>query len=544
MKTTPFPLAVLAVLSLCATCAAAARNLFWQYSPGLADFAHVDNWLEDDTTPIAFSPVYPDTVRFLHKANTSEQSEYFVQLHADVVVSNFEYRVESDSGILDFDLDGHCLEVSNSFQIVTRCYASNSDLRFHNGTIRQIGDHRGKLVWGWPTEDSDGFYINRSGWQNAGANVVFDNVDIEIGSGMRPYMAWFSLQGRNHHLTFENGSSLSCTNLQFDASPVDGSVRITFTGEGTRLSVYNGNVSVSGLGVVVAKLDDDSELLFTDGAELEAALITCRGSGRTVFNGGSHSLHGVNNWGDVFSLLCSGSHTLLLTNGASVAAGLCAANRGVSINNGSFLRICDGSLLTTPREGGNTAFHVGYLATGATTGDSVIEIDNGSLIYPWIRFGSQAANSNNTLRIKGPTSLFKQTQGTEWGQQRPMAFNYGTTIEFELPVEGYHDGTGAARAPVYAVGCIDGTDGSAAPPALKLSTREFDKANIKTSVTLMEASTASTANGYDTAAFFGRLIDNVTWVDNPNWHGTLSIVDSRKLVYTSASIPGTILFVR
>lgn len=214
------------------------------------------------------------------------------------------------------------------------------------------------------------------------------------------------------------------------------------------------------------------------------------------------------------------------------------------MQNGTVVEVRENASLSSRKA--NAAFSVGmrYNAPSTAAGLCTLLVDGGIVSFPQISFGSHFVSSDGTqietygdncLRVVGPLSRVEQTQGTTAG----MAFNYGTKVIFEIPAEGYHDADGVARAPVYTAGSFRSTTTeSCRPIGLELATKAFDRANPKKSVTLLQAAS-------DSRAVFELLMANVTWTDNPNRHGALSVSeDGKSLVYTADLRQGLAVIIR
>ena len=170
----------------------------------------------------------------------------------------------------------------------------------------------------------------------------------------------------------------------------------------------------------------------------------------------------------------------------------------------------------------------------------MVLVDGGTLKFPQVIIGSSGEDyADNILKLVGPLSRVEQTQGMLWGSPTGMAFNYGTKVVFEIPAEGYHDADGVARAPVYTAGAFRSTTTeNCRPIGLELATKAFDRANPKKSVTLLQAAS-------DSRTVFDQLMANVTWTDNPNRHGALSVSeDGKSLVYTADFRQGLAVIIR
>ena len=77
------------------------------------------------------------------------------------------------------------------------------------------------------------------------------------------------------------------------------------------------------------------------------------------------------------------------------------------------------------------------------------------------------------------------------------------------------------------------------PISLELTTKAFDLANPKGSVTLLQAGSAV---GGDV---FAALQEQTVWVDNPDNHGELSVsADGCALIYTAPARRGLIISIQ
>ena len=241
-----------------------------------------------------------------------------------------------------------------------------------------------------------------------------------------------------------------------------------------------------------------------------------------LFDGGTHTWGKSDSNGDN-GVSCSLSYTdVVVSNGASVVA-----QGDLSIRSASTITVCDGTSLSTPQTAkiGHQAWNSAYF------GDSALVVDNGMASFGSLEIGSFARYSNNCVRVIGPTSRVEVTGSAQ--------FNYGATVAFAIPAEGYHDAGGVARAPIFAQGKFSTkTTENCRPISLELKTRAFDRANPKASVELLRATGDSTAA-------FTALLANVVFVDNPRNHGEVSVSeDGKALVYTAPLRSGLAVIVR
>ena len=218
------------------------------------------------------------------------------------------------------------------------------------------------------------------------------------------------------------------------------------------------------------------------------------------------------------------------------------------MQNGAVVEVRGNASLSSTKA--NAAFSVGmrYNAPSTAAGLCTLLVDGGIVSFPQISFGSHFVSSDGTqvetygdncLRVVGPLSRVEQTQEKLDGAASGMAFNYGTKVAFEIPAEGYHDADGVARAPVHTAGAFRSTTTeNCRPIGLDLATKAFDRANPKKSVTLLQAAS-------DSRTVFELLMANVTWTDNPNRHGALSVSeDGKSLVYTADVRQGLAVIIR
>jgi len=521
--------------------AAGSRSLFWTYPAESTAYETPANWAVGSSTgdPATESPNGADTVRFL-RGSCTKTSDNTVVLSADTFVSNFEYRVEGDAGKLTLDLNGHDLCVSNNASISTRAYAPNSLLTIKDGTMRVIGTHKGGTSWGQPNEDYGGFYINRPNSQNMGCSLTVDNATIINDTMLGAAWKWNSLQGYQHYLTFTNGAHWVSSNLNVYATS---GTHIRFSGKNTLCSVEDGKFSTGSDSRFNATVDAGADRTFNDGARLVTGIFSPAGGGTYLFDGGVHELWGVSEGATRGAMICSAR--VILTNGATFATSKKADNHGINLCGTSCLTVSENCAVTSCVQ--NVSISVGAYPekTGNGPLGATLELDGGRVEMPWVTFGAATGSSNTVLRIKGPRSLVKQTQDSEWGSARFMKFSFGTQIEFEIPDEGYHDANGTPRAPIYATGCFGSeTNAIAKPIGLKLAHRVFDKAHPQETLTLMQATKVTDGKaGHDTRAFYAKLLENVTWENS--YHGELTVSeDGKKLLYTAPPKRGLALLVR
>lgn len=491
----------------------APRRLSWAYAGEAFEDPANWTWTNESSESILSGPGAADRVFFGKTA-----VDKTVRFNADAVVSNFVVEATADGGTT-FDLATHTLTVSNNMNL--KCDGTLKSgivplLTFRDGVIRVEGTAKGTETWGQPNEDAGGFFLNRAYSDMAALNLCFERTVLEVASA--PKWPSLKLKGgwRTSRIHLKDKSSWTlpafrCCNDKSD--PVE------FCIEDSVLKV--------GGDIVYERSNGRWQWLFTDGAALQVGGAV-RAHDQTaaglafVFDGGTHSWGKSNNNGDN-GVACSLAYTDVVVSNAAVVT----AQGDLSIRSASTITVCDGGRLTTPQ----TA-KIGHQAwNGTYFGDSALVVDNGMASFDSLEIGSFARYSNNCVRVIGPTSRVEVTGSA--------AFNYGATVAFEIPTEGYHDADGVARAPLYAKGKFSTkTTESCRPISLELKTRAFDRANPKASVELLRATGDSTAA-------FTKLLANVVFVDNPRNHGVVSVSeDGKALVYTAPLRSGLAVIVR
>ena len=493
------------------------RHLSWTYAGEAFEDPAGWTWTETSSEPILSGPGAADRVFFGKTA-----VDKTVRFNVDAVVSNFIVEATAIGGTT-FDLANHTLTVSNNMSLKCEGTLKASDgtplgipqLTFRDGTINVVGTAKGgEPVNGQPPESAGGFFLNRLYDSYAGINVCFERVALEVASS--PNMSRVRLQkgyGKTSRIHLKDGASwaLPSFNVVNDVSePLEICVEDSVFKVGS-------NITVNGEGVC--------RWLFTAGANLQVGAL--RSFGRSaaglsfVFDGGTHTLGYTEDYGDNGS--CSLSYTdVVVSNGAEVVA-----QSVLSIRSASTITVCDGASLSTPQ----TA-RIGHHAyQNVCFGDSALVVDNGMASFGSLEIGSFARYSNNCVRVIGPTSRVEVKGSAQ--------FNYGATVAFAIPAEGYHDAAGVARAPIFAQGKFGTTTTeNCRPISLELKTRAFDRANPKASVELLRATG-------DSSAAFTALLANVVFVDNPRNHGEVSVSeDGKALVYTAPLRSGLAVIVR
>ena len=371
-------------------------------------------------------------------------------------------------------------------------------------------------------ENAGGFFLNRAYDAYAGVSLTFDHATLDVVKAPKESALKVKQSWGTSRIRLLNGSAWNLTSFLLVNDP---SCAIEVLAENSAL-VLRGNLSLDGSGTC--------RLTFRENAALQVGAL--RSHGRTgagaaiLLDGGEHTLGRTENSGDNGS--CSLSWTDVVISNKAVLT----ATSTLSIRSASSLTVCDGAQLMTP-----DTLRIGHQAWKWTSyfGDSSLVVDDGTVAVGYLTFGDIELYSNNCLRVVGPLSRVKQTEGMQWGSQTGMAFNYGTKVAFEIPAEGYHDADGVARAPVYTAGAFRSTTTeSCRPIGLELATKAFDRANPKKSVTLLQAAS-------DSRTVFDQLMANVTWTDNPNRHGKLSVSeDGKSLVYTADFLQGLSVIIR
>lgn len=526
---------------------AAPRNLKWAYAGEAFEAPANWTWAAEPAGDITTGPGEKDAVRFWGLATANAGAENTVRLAADVSVSNFNYDVQRASGKLVVDLGGKALTVLGNMNLTTDRANLNTDgITFRDGTVRVTGSATGTAnQYSQKYEDYGGFYVNLPGDSYEGLNCTLDNAVLDISSTNLPMAAYHSTGGvlgssgafcRTNHFTLVNGSEIRANRFTFDVQRINAPTHAIVDVKNSKMTIYDeAKIGAQTFNVLICQGGGSLDMLFREGGTLEAGQIRARGDMSFLFDGGNHVLRGALNWGDDEALYLSGSR-LTVANGA-----ILDIQRGAKIQNGTVVEVRGNASLSSTKA--NAAFSVGmrYNAPSTAAGLCTLLVDGGIVSFPQISFGSHFVSSDGTqietywdncLRVVGPLSRVEQTQ-------TGMAFNYGTKVVFEIPAEGYHDADGVARAPVYTAGAFRSTTTEGCRPiGLALATKAFDRANPKKSVTLLQAAS-------DSRAVFEQLMANVTWTDNPNRHGALSVSeDGKSLVYTADVRQGLAVIIR
>lgn len=532
---------------------AAPRNLKWVYAGEAFEDPANWTWAAEPAGDITTGPGEKDAVRFWGLATANAGAENTVRLAADVSVSNFNYDVQRASGKLVVDLGGKALTVLGNMNLTTDRANLNTDgITFRDGTVRVTGSAKGTAnQYSQKYEDYGGFYVNLPGDSYEGLNCTLDNAVLDISSRQIPMVAYHSTGNkgasgafcRTNHFNLVNGSEIRANRFSFDVQCANAPTHAIVDVKNSKMTIYDETmVTNQTFNVLICQGGGSLDMLFREGGSLEAGQIRARGDMSFLFDGGNHVLRGALNWGDDEALYLSGSR-LTVANGA-----ILDIQRGAKMQNGAVVEVRGNASLSSTKA--NAAFSVGmrYNAPSTAAGLCTLLVDGGIVSFPQISFGSHFVSSDGTqietywdncLRVVGPLSRVEQTQEKLDGATSGMAFNYGTKVVFEIPAEGYHDADGVARAPVYTAGAFRSTTTeSCRPIGLELATKAFDRANPKKSVTLLQAAS-------DSRAVFEQLMANVTWTDNPNRHGALSVSeDGKSLVYTADARQGLAVIIR
>ena len=496
----------------------ASRDLTWTFAGEAFEDPANWTWTAESSESILTGPGAADRVLFGGTA-----VDKTIRFNADAVVSNFICEATAVGTTL-FDLATHTLTVSNNMSIKCADTLKDGDgnplpvplLVFQDGTIRVTGTARGTTEWGQPNEDAGGFFLNRAYQNLVGINLRFERVALEVASSPKtPSMRLQHGYGKTSrvHLTDGTTWNLPAFNLVNDETkPVE--------------MLIEGSVFKT-TGDVVSEGEGPGRWLFTAGAALEAACVRSHmreNPGLSfIFDGGSHALGSSAYAGDIGS--CSLAWTDVVVSNSAVLA----AQDVLSIRSASTITVCEGGSLSTLK----TA-KVGHHAwqEAAQFGDCALVLNNGTASFGALEVGSREQFSNNCVRVTGPASRMEVT-----GE---VALNYGTTVALEIPVEGWRDADGAARAPVYAQGGFTTkTVETCRPISLELTTKAFDLAHPQGSVTLLQAGSAV---GGDV---FAALQEQTVWVDNPDNHGELSVsADGCALIYTAPARRGLIISIQ
>lgn len=495
----------------------ASRDLTWAFAGEAFEDPANWTWTTESSESILTGPGAADRVLFGGTA-----VDKTVRFNADAVVSNFICEASAVGATL-FDLATHTLTVSNNMSIKCADTLKDGDgnplpvplLVFQDGTIRVTGTAQGTPEWGQPNEDAGGFFLNRAYQDMVGINLRFERVALEVASSPNtPRMRLQNGSGKTSRVHLTDGTSwnLPAFNLvNDDTKPVEMLI------EGSVFKT-TGDVVSEGVG--------PGRWLFTAGAALEAGGVRSHKRENPglsfVFDGGSHALGSTAYAGDVGS--CSLAWTDVVVSNSAVLA----AQDVLSIRSASTITVCEGGSLSTLK----TA-KIGHHAwqEAAQFGDCALVLNNGTASFGALEIGSREQFSNNCVRVTGPASRMEVAGSVQ--------VNYGSALAFEVPVEGWHDADGAARAPICAQGSFSTTQGETCRPiGLELTTKEFDQANPKVSVELLRA-------GADSTEAYTALMENVVWADNPDNHGELSVSeDGQVLLYTAPAIRGLIISIQ
>lgn len=501
------------------TAAAAPRNLKWAYVGEAFEDPANWAWAAEPAGDVTTGPGAADRVLF-----TGANVDKTVRLNGDAVVSNFIYEASS-KGATTVDLAGHTLTVTNNMSVKSDAkVVDTSALTFKDGAVRVTGSAEGTTTYGQPNENAGGFFLNRAYNAYAGANLTFDHASLDVAETPRPSaLKVQQARGVTSYIQLLNGASWNLTSLTL-VNDETGPIELTADASSFTLAK---DLILEGKGACQLTFRENAALSL--GGALRAHNRKAAGA-MILLDGGSHSLGYSAYSGDNGS--CSLSWTDVVISNKAVLA----AESLLSIRSASSITVCDGAQLTAPG-----TLSIGHQAwkTAAYFGDSSLVVDDGMVAVGYLTFGDIELYSNNCLRVVGPLSRVEQTQGKLWGSPSGMAFNYGTKVIFEIPAEGYHDADGVARAPVHTAGAFRSTTTeSCRPIGLELATKAFDRANPKKSVTLLQAAS-------DSRAVFEQLMANVTWTDNPNRHGALSVSeDGKSLVYTADVRQGLSVIIR
>ena len=495
------------------------RNLKWAYAGEAFETPANWTWAAESAGDITTGPGAADRVLF--KGASEDKT---VRLNADAVVSNFIYEASAKGGTL-VDLAGHTLTVTNNMSVKSDSGVLNTSvLTFKDGAVRVMGTAEGTVTWGQPNEDAGGFFLNRAYNAYAGANLTFDHASLDVAETPRPSaLKVQQARGVTSYIQLLNGASWNLTSLTL-VNDETGPIELTADASSVTLAK---DLILECNGACLLTFRENAALSL--GGALRAHNRKAAGA-VLLLDGGSHSLGYSAYSGDNGS--CSLSWTDVVISNKAVLA----AESLLSIRSASSITVCDGAQLTAPG-----TLSIGHQAwkTDSYFGASSLIADGGTVTVGYLTFGDIEMYSNNCLRVVGPLSRVEQTQANQYGSPAGLAFNYGATVAFEIPAEGYHDADGVARAPVYSTGAFRSTTTeNCRPISLALATRTFDRANPKKSVTLLQAAS-------DSRAVFEQLMANVTWTDNPNRHGALSVSDDgTRLVYTAGAKQGLAVIIR
>ena len=526
------------VLSVCASAAMTGfadgdfRRLIWT-NPATGNFEDAANWTWGGAE-VQAGPDWSDNARFYMESGTAET---VVRLNADTCVSNFQYYADGQKTDFDmtFDLNGHVLTVSNNMDVSTRSYAPNSMLTIKNGEIDVVGTADGTTTYGQPNEDAGGLYFNRSGSQQTMANVILDNAKLIVPTLKNFMVQFYGLQGNTGTITLKNGSVLDVPVLDLLGS--GGGCKFVATGAGT--CVCATNTVATPKGMVLLEPGGSGgyawDVRFENGASLRANGLYMMHNTTCTFDGGTHKLTGVNNYGNHAAITVGATSHIATTNALLVVTNnaVVEITHKLLFSGPSTVKVCDGGKLYCSVSNFEMVF-------GYNSGNSVLEVDNGTVDAPWLKFGaSSSARQNTHLYVKGPLSYVKANQQKEWGYNSGFKFTAGATMHFDIPSEGYHTTEGVARAPVYSAGwLLDTSPTEGNPIKLSLKTRAFDRVHPQESVTLIQCHDAS-------KEALETLAANVTFVDSARNPGVVSVsADNKSLVYTAPPAKGLMLILR
>lgn len=555
------------------------------------------------------APGEHDTAYFWRISVTSDRR---LRLDADVAISNFLYEVDgaADPGNLEFNLQGHVLTIMNGMNLKKPIEHTNGMFIVKNGRIDIVGTNVGTTTYGQWNDDHSGFFVNKKQHDKGVFDLTLDNARLSVTNwvtyrkenGSLAYSTLCSIKMKQSDKVFplrkgrivvQNGGVIDVPHLDvMGGSGMAGAV-INVTGAGSALIVtntpwnvkQNGEDVYQGVGLITlgSSMDDirrvvstltvnderitttnevevafeetRKELIVENGAELHAHQLNLEHGAYVVLDGSTNSVGGGYNWGYTGTVktgstfpnchannafLCVTNNALLLTGGNGVAVAALHFS-----GQASKMKVCDGGVVS------NVSDYAWY-CFGRYASDTVVEVDSGTVSAAYVGFGSENGNGTNIncrLVVRGANARIEAI-GSKYSDPGEMFFNDGTSIEIEIPADGFHDEVGNLRAPIYAArsGWFAATPSNEATggrmPKLTLSPDAFDHANPGKRIVLMEMTRTTEDEKKAKGTALLRHLAETADIGATVPGGNLSVSDDGlKLVYT-ARRRGTVVSVR
>lgn len=495
-----------------------ASEFSWINSGGGA-WNDKSNWLQDGVEATR-CPGEGDDVKF--KTGVSPKTSYTISLSNDVVVKTFYFFPDlgTTTTTVTTDLNGYRLRATDEINVRSNIDSvRHSILAFTNGYVSCDSAPAGYL-------QAKGFNVNRESNAFYGTGFLDCLGPVTIG-----LVGKMTICGNGATARFMNGVTFGDDAGGDLVSSCNRGGMLVLSGQGT--TYHSTTYSLTGVAMSTTVVERAASVIsctcglaggenapgavfIVDDADYTVLQSSAYGTGARIgYNSGALNLSGAK------LIVRNEARALIKT---SVRVG--QSNKSFCLSHDNELHVESGARLECADV---------TLGTGEGSWGNKLFVDDATLVATNIIAGNTAnVVTNSYVGISGRRARIELRQRAN---QKAFEANYGTTIRFDIPKDGFD------RTPVEADnGRMTAADCTEGPVDLRnrivISGDEFAKAHPMTNVTLMTF-------GQDSEAAFNELIANFTYVGKERRKGTLLIsADKRSLLYRTPSIPGLAIVVR